>query len=552
MADKKIIAIRGAPGAQGGGLAKRLRFGVAAVTAVITMAITLAGCMTTGGGKVARDPEGRFTYQVAPELRPQPTDGTYDSYTLESPAMEVYVVAVKAPNEEVGRGLAFERVGRDFAELKLQGTTGFGEWRAEVFSTAKEGEWAGLAYQYRGDTFYGLVVFGAGDSSSDSLPGPVTTILGSLQFGAAAGEVFHPASFAELEGFIDRTAASFGASISVAAVKDGRVVYRYAAGDRGRGLPTGPEVAYHWGSISKIATATAVMQQVEQGRVNLDATLDTYFPEFPLGRKIKVRNLLSHTAGLPDFESTHLVAFGENKMPDMESVLDGYWSRVKELVYEPGSRSVYNNWNFLILARLVEKASGEGFTSYVRRHIFAPAGMEHAAYTTAELAGTPEALSVVTAELLASTESILVAGGLNTDGFVAYRNGALAYMAPYDILPCWAGIKSPAADAALLGSLFLNDDRIAGNSILKKSTVREMLRMQKSTDGKPLGMGLAWHLGRQGDESIVEHAGGGPGIDCLLRIYPKRGLSIAVLGNANGYGPGKVVEYTAALLTQKK
>ena len=48
------------------------------------------------------------------------------------------------------------------------------------------------------------------------------------------------------------------------------------------------------------------------------------------------------------------------------------------------------------------------------------------------------------------------------------------------------------------------------------------------------------------------HGGGGPGIDSLLRLYTKRGLSIAVLGNANGYGPGKVVEYTAALLTQTK
>jgi CubicO group peptidase (beta-lactamase class C family) len=135
---------------------------------------------------------------------------------------------------------------------------------------------------------------------------------------------------------------------------------------------------------------------------------------------------------------------------------------------------------------------------------------------------------------------------------VAYQNDAIAYLQPYDILPCWAGVKSTAADAALLGWLFLDDGRIAGNSILKSSTVREMLRMQKSTGGKPLGMGLAWHLGRQGRESFAEHAGGGPGIDSLLRIYPQRGLSIAVLGNMNGYMPGKVVAFTAALLVQMK
>jgi CubicO group peptidase (beta-lactamase class C family) len=135
---------------------------------------------------------------------------------------------------------------------------------------------------------------------------------------------------------------------------------------------------------------------------------------------------------------------------------------------------------------------------------------------------------------------------------VAYRSDAVAHLQPFDILPCWAGVKSQAVDAALFGWLFVNDGRIAGNRVLEKSTVREMLRSQKSTDGKPLGMGLAWHLGRRGRESFAEHKGGEAGIDSLLRLYPERGLSIAVLGNANGYGPGRVLEYTAALLTQMK
>jgi CubicO group peptidase (beta-lactamase class C family) len=519
---------------------------------VVTVGTVLSGCMTTGGGKVVEDPQGRFTYQALPDLRPQVTDGTYDHYTLASPAMELYVVATEAPHEQVGRELAFGRVGRDFASLKLDGSASFGEWRAEKFTTATKGEWAGIAYQYRGNTLYGMVIYGGGDSSPDSLPAPVATIIGSFQFGKAAGKPFRPTSFAELEGFIARTAASFGGSISVAVVKDGKIVYRYAAGDRGMGVPASPDVAYHWGSIAKIATATAVMQLVEQGRIGLDGTLDTWFPEFPLGRKITVRNLLTHSAGLPSFPVDHLVAFGENQMPDMASVLASYWPRVEGLAYKPGSVSAYHNWNFLILGRLVEKASGEELTSYVRRHIFTPVGMKGTAYTTAALAGAPQALAVVTIERLAATEALVAANGVKTDGFVAYRTDTLAHLQPYDILPAWGGVKSPAADAALLGWMFLNGGEIAGNRVLGRSTVRDMLSMQKSTSGKPMGMGLAWHLGQQGREPFVEHAGGGPGIDSLLRIYPKLGLSIAVLGNANGYGPGLVLEYTAALLSELK
>ncbi len=103
-----------------------------AVTAVILVAGALAGCMTMGRGKLVEDPEGRFTYRIDPDLSPQLTDGAYDHYTLGSTAIEVYVVAVESPNEQVGRALAFDRIGRDFAALKLDGTTSFGEWRAAL------------------------------------------------------------------------------------------------------------------------------------------------------------------------------------------------------------------------------------------------------------------------------------------------------------------------------------------------------------------------------------------------------------------------------------
>jgi len=523
---------------------RRLR----ALAAAFLLFAVLAGCAGRAG--IVEDPQGRFSYQASAELRPQPTDGSFAHYLLDLPPMQVYVLAVEAPDEQAGKALAFGRSGRDYSALQLDGTPSFGRGRAASYRAGAGGRWAGLAYQYRGDILYALLIFGGGDSSPDSLPPAVNRILGSFRFGAAAGEVFRPASFAELEAYIARTAASFGGSISVAAVADGQVVYRFASGDRGRGLPADPQVAYHWGSISKMATAIAVLQQVEQGRLDLDAGLQAWFPELPLAGRITSRELLSHSAGLPDFEYAHLVAFGGSRLPELQSVLAGYWPRVRELAYEPGSRSVYHNWNFLVLARLVEMASGEELTSYVRRAVFAPAGLQHSAYTSAGLEGTAEALAVVTEERLAATEALLAASGLSTEGLVAFRGGPLAHLQPFDILPCWAGVKGTAADAALLGWLFLDDGRGAAGRVLARASVRRMLEMQESTDGRPLGMGLAWHLGRQGREGFAEHGGGAAGVDTLLRIYPGRGLSIAVLGNMNGYGPGRVLEYTAALLAR--
>src|SRR4030042_1114280 len=121
---------------------KRMRhpfYGVA-VAVLIAAAGTLAGCMTMGSGKMVEDSKGRFTSLAAPDLKPRLTNGAYDHYTLESPPMEVYVVAVEAPSEQLGRALAFDRIGRDFGALKLDGTTSFGEWRADAFKTEVDGE----------------------------------------------------------------------------------------------------------------------------------------------------------------------------------------------------------------------------------------------------------------------------------------------------------------------------------------------------------------------------------------------------------------------------
>ena len=72
--------------------------------------------------------------------------------------------------------------------------------------------------------------------------------------------------------------------------------------------------------------------------------------------------------------------------------------------------------------------------------------------------------------------------------------------------------------------------------------------MQKSNDGTPFGMGLGWFLGRDDEGRYVEHSGGGPGINCLLRFYPGSKLVVAVLGNTNDYNPSQLLKYIVELL----
>jgi CubicO group peptidase (beta-lactamase class C family) len=211
---------------------------------------------------------------------------------------------------------------------------------------------------------------------------------------------------------------------------------------------------------------------------------------------------------------------------------------------------VYNNFNYLLLGVLFERVSGEELTSYAEQRVFAPIGMNHTAHFSEDLpASTPEAKPVIPQEMLDPTLAELVRSGYDREMTIAAEIDDMVYLNHYNILPCWGGVKGTAADVTRFAWMFLNHGRVNGNRILDKRSVRRMMRAQKSNDGKPLRYGLGWAVGQQGRDPFVEHSGGGPGIDSLLRFYPKQGLAIAVLGSVNGYGAGTILEFTADLIS---
>ncbi|UCF96604.1 MAG: beta-lactamase family protein [Spirochaetaceae bacterium] len=523
-----------------------------AVLVALAAIAVLVGCSTLGGAQMVEDPAGRFSFQVSAELAPQPTDGSYFHYTYPAPEVQTYIVAVDAEEENTGISRAFDSVGIDSRELVLAGVASFGEWRLQRYAPGEDGQWSAIASQYRDSTAYAFIVSGGKNSDPDSLPTPVFRMLSSFEFSSAAGEVFRPVSFAELEEFIDTRILSSGGSVSIAALKDGEIVYQYASGKRAPDTPTDTSTAYHWGSITKLVTATAVMQQVELGRIDLDASVVTYVPEFALGSSFTVRNLLSHTTGLPDESVTHLISYSRSGMPSLEEVWSDYWPRVGKLVFEPGSSSAYNNFNFLLLGVLFERVSGEELASYAQQHIFAPIGMDRTAHFSEDLpAGTSEAKPVISKEMLSPALTELARSGYDREKAVAAEIDGLVYLNPYNILPCWGGVKGTADDATRFAWMFLNGGEVDGNRVLDKRSVRWMMSVQKSNDGKPLPYGLGWVVGRQGRDPYVEHAGGGEGIDSLLRFYPKQNLAVAVLGSVNSYGAGTILEFTAQLVSDR-
>ena len=159
----------------------------------------------------------------------------------------------------------------------------------------------------------------------------------------------------------------------------GKVVYQRSFGlrDIANNQPNTPASAFGLASISKAFTATAVLQLKEKGKLGLDDRFAHYFPDFPFP-DITLRQLLTHTSGLPEYELFDSLAEKEpNRIFTNHDVIPALKLWSKGLYFKPGEGWRYSSMNYCLLALLIEKLSGETLPGYLAKHIYGPAGMQH-------------------------------------------------------------------------------------------------------------------------------------------------------------------------------
>ena len=166
-----------------------------------------------------------------------------------------------------------------------------------------------------------------------------------------------------------------GSSGSLVATLDGKVVSCHGWGqtDRTNGPASGCGTVYDIGSVSKQFTAAAVLRLQMQGRLRVADPVDRFFDGVPEDkRRITVRHLLTHTAGLVD-------SLGDDYDPlTRQAMITGALS--SGLRTRPGARYHYSNVGYSLLAAIIEKASGMGYEDYLAQELFAPAGMSQTGY----------------------------------------------------------------------------------------------------------------------------------------------------------------------------
>ena len=169
----------------------------------------------------------------------------------------------------------------------------------------------------------------------------------------------------------------------VVVVKDGQILAEkgYGYADVAKHVPVDPEhTLFRPGSVSKLFTWTAVMQQVERGKLDLDADVNQYLdfkiPPGPAGEPIRVRDLMTHTAGFEESVKELIFEKPERIAPNGE-VLKRW---IPERIYKAGTMPAYSNYGASLAGYLVERTSGMSFDEFIEQNIFAPLGMAHSSF----------------------------------------------------------------------------------------------------------------------------------------------------------------------------
>lgn len=139
------------------------------------------------------------------------------------------------------------------------------------------------------------------------------------------------------------------------------------------------ETKFRIGSLTKGFTAIAILQLVEQGKLNLEDPLTRFIPDYPHGDQITITNLLTHTSGIPNH--TELESFNTDRRVYPFKLLQTINTfKYKALDFTPGEQSAYSNSNYLLLGYILEKVSKMSYESYIQKHILDPLEMKNTGF----------------------------------------------------------------------------------------------------------------------------------------------------------------------------
>jgi CubicO group peptidase (beta-lactamase class C family) len=303
--------------------------------------------------------------------------------------------------------------------------------------------------------------------------------------------------------------ASPGASVAV--VRDGTIVYSAGFGSAQieYQVPVTASTIFHVASVSKQFTAMGVLLLEADGLLSLDDDIRQHMPEVPdMGRTVTVRHLLHHTSGVRD--QWELLAMAGWRLDDVitKEHVRRMLSYQQELNFPPGEEYLYSNMGFSMLADLVERASGEPFSEFLRARVFGPLGMTSThVHDDHEMVVPGRAYSYRAAD-----------DGYTTAVLSSANHGATSLFTTADDLARWLDN--------------FRHQRVGGPRVLERMTTRGVLN-GGDTIGYALGVGIGTYRGA----ATVSHGGSDAGFRSNVTWFPEHETGVVVLSNLASSNP---------------
>ena len=289
------------------------------------------------------------------------------------------------------------------------------------------------------------------------------------------------------------------------------------------------EHTYNAYSVTKTFTALAILQLAEQKKLYIGDSVSSYLPQFPYGSAVTIRQLLNHTAGIPNpipLSWIHLKE--EHGGFDAAAFFQNVIDKNKKLRTKPGERFSYSNLGYIFLGQIIEQLSDKRYEDFITESIIDKlrADSIELGFETkhdghhAKGYHKPMSVSNLVLGLFINKKKYMSKAEGNWKPFKPfYVNGA-----PYGGL-----IGKPLAFVKYIQSLLQNDSALLSNQYKKL-----LFEESKTRNAIKTGMALSWFTGELNGHRFVTHAGGGGGFYCEIRLYTEQNLGSVVFFNRTG------------------
>ena len=305
--------------------------------------------------------------------------------------------------------------------------------------------------------------------------------------------------------------------------------FNYGLANIGGNVPTSNNITYAGFSVTKTFTALAILQLAEKGKLNIDEKVKKYLFDFKYSSDITIRQLLTHSAGIPNplpLKWVHLPE--ESQSFDRGAFFASVFNGNNKTKLKPNEKFTYSNLGYFILGQVVEEISGVSYEEYIRAFIFHPM----------ELSESELDFQIADAKLHAK-------GYQKKFSFMNLALGFLMDKSKYvdKTEGKWTSFRNMYVNGPSYGGLigtsngFMRyiQELLKPDCILLSREYKKMLFQENFTNSNDdTGMCLSWFKGSLNNNTFYAHSGGGAGYYCEVRLYPELGVGSVVMFNRTG------------------